>query len=322
MIQCNELRISLDRREPNADIDFVSHAHSDHVAAVKSSKAILASAETIQLIEQTQNITIRNKVDNARFKLIEAGHMLGSRQLCIDDNASSSRTVFTGDFQMERSKTSRPIEIVETDTLIMDSTYAEPSVRFDEKYEVETALQDWTSRMKEQGIVIFSAYALGKAQELISILNDVGIRPVVSKKISNASRVYVQNGISLDYSSAFDSDPEYGSLIRDNFVGITDSRDLAAMKRVLGFAYQRNVYTAMATGFAKIFRFDTDAQFPLSDHADFSQSVDYIEATHAKNVLTYGPSAELFARNLREEGYGAIPFKSSALALNAPNSKR
>ncbi len=314
MIEYNNLRISLDRREPNSDIDFVSHAHTDHLGAVKSSKNILASAQTIQLIEQAQNLVISNRSDNYNLKLIEAGHMLGSRQLCVDDNISGSRVTYTGDFQVVKSRTSSPIDVVDTDTLIIDSTYASSLVKFGEKCDIESEIQDWTMKMLGKGIVIFSAYAMGKAQELISIFNDVGIKPIVSRKISRVSKVYLQNGIRLDYSSAYDSDSDYDALIKDNFVGITESRNLAALRSGLEPVHNKRVYTAVATGFAKIFRFNVDAQFPLSDHADFSQSVEYIEATKAKKILTYGPNASSFAKNLGREGYDSIPFNESALS--------
>lgn len=322
MIDSNNLRISLDRKESGSDIDFISHAHTDHLAAAKSSKMVLASKQTIQLIEHAQSIKIKNSMDSGRFRLIEAGHMLGSRQLSIDDSSSGRRIIYTGDFQTVRSKTSRPIDVIDTDVLIMDSTYENPSIRFDDKYEVETAMQEWTSKRLGEGIVIFSAYAMGKAQELISILNDAGIRPIVSKKISRVSKVYLDNGIRLEYSSAYDPESNYESLVRENFVGITDARDLQTLKACLHMAHRKEVFTAMATGFAKIFRFNTDAQFPLSDHADFGQSVGYIDATGAKEILTYGPNAESFARNLSKDGYNAMPFNNSAFSLDLANSNK
>lgn len=321
MIFHNNIRISLDRKEADSDMDFVSHAHSDHVAAVRRSRSILASAQTIQLIERTQNLSIQNRAeyDNVSLRLVEAGHMLGSRQLCIDDRIGGNRITYTGDFQTVKSKTSNPIEILDTDTLIMDSTYSESFVRFDDKFEVESALQDWTLKRLNDGIVIFSAYAMGKAQELISIFNAAGIKPIVSRKICTVSSVYVKNGIPLGYSSAYEPDSDYSSIVRGNFVGITDSRNLALLKAGLERAHNKKVYTAMATGFAKMFRFNTDAQFALSDHADFHQSVEYIEATKAKKVFTYGHNATSFARNLAKEGYDSEPFSDyrGAICLQA-----
>lgn len=315
MISSNNLRISLDKKESGSDIDFISHAHADHLAAAKSSKTVLASMQTIQLIEQAQNITItQGRNDYEGFRLIEAGHMLGSRQLCIENESSGKRIIYTGDFQTVRSKTSRPIEVLDADILIMDSTYESPLIRFDDKYEVESKIQDWTRRRLEEGIVIFGAYAIGKAQELIAILNDAGMRPVVSRKIGRVSGVYTDNGIPLEYSSAEDCGSGYEDIIRGNFVGITETRDLQTMKAGLGMAHNKKVFTAVATGFAKIFRFNTDAQFPLSDHADFGQSVDYIEATGAKEIIPYGANAEAFTRNLSQRGYNSMSFRSSAFA--------
>ena len=317
MIGPSNLRISLDRRESNADIDFVSHAHTDHVAAVRSSNGVLASNQTIQLIEKSHNVTVRKSTGGQNLRLIEAGHMLGSKQLCTYDEKSGNSVTYTGDFQISKSKTSKPIEVVDTDILIVDSTYADPFMNFSDKNEVESALQDWTLSKLRSGIVIFSAYALGKAQELIAIMNGAGIKPIVSRKISVAAGVYVKNGINLDYCSAYESDAEYNELVRGDFVGITDSRNLSAFKSTLEHAHSKSVYTAVATGFAKVFRFNTDAQFPLSDHADFAQCKEYIDATGAKKVLTYGQNMRSLANNLQKEGYDSMPFEGTSLALQS-----
>ncbi len=315
MIESNNVRISLDRRERESDIDFISHAHTDHLGAARSSKGILASQQTIELIESAYGLAVRNRAScTENMRLLEAGHMLGSRQLSISCEERGARITYTGDFKTSRSRTVRPIEVVDSDMLIMDSTYADSLLRFEDNEEVESALQDWTLGKIKNGIVVFSAYAMGKAQELIAILNEVEIKPLVSRKISRVSRVYNDNGARLDYSSAYDSDESYDSLVHENFVGITDSRGLPSFRAALHAAHNKRVYTAVATGFAKIFRFDTDAQFALSDHADFSQSVDYIEASHSSKVLTYGPNARQFAANLSREGYDAEPFSDSAAA--------
>lgn len=322
MINSNNLRISLDRKEPDSDIDFISHAHTDHLAAARRSKMVLASPQTVQLIEQSQGIKIQNTANNSNFRLIEAGHMLGSKQLCANDDASGKRIVYTGDFQVAKSKTSQPIEVVETDILIMDSTYEDPRIKFDSKYEIATMIQDWTSRKLEEGIVIFGAYAMGKAQELISVLNDAGLKPVVSKKIDKISKVYKSNGVRLDYSTQYDPQNNCEDALRGNFVGITEARGLQSLGVGLQIAHNRRVFTAVATGWAKSFRFDTDAQFPFSDHADFLQSVDYIEATGAKEILTYGSSAEHFAKNLRCLGYNATSFNNSHFSMNCAQGNK
>lgn len=308
MLEYGNIKISLDRREKGSDIDFISHAHSDHIAAAKSSKTVLASVQTIQLIEQVQSLTLQSNNSNQKMRLLEAGHMLGSRQLCLDDNTMGKRIVYTGDFQMANSKTSNPIEIVSADTIIMDSTYGNSLVKFDDKFEVETQMRDWTAKRLREGIVLFSAYAMGKAQELVAIFNEMGVTPVVSEKISKVCGVYRQNGIRLDYCSAYDRQSDYSDIISGDFIGITEKRDMNILKHGMEFAHDKSVFTAVATGFSKIFRFDVDGQFPLSDHADIYQSMDYIEAAGAREILTYGPNAVQFAKNLCQKGYNAAAF--------------
>jgi len=207
---------------------------------------------------------------------------------------------------MQKSRVADKIEIPEVDKLIIDSTYPYPKIRFDERCEIETALQKWTLERAELGCVLFGAYAMGKAQELIAILNEVGVAPVVTKKIAEICSVYNANGYKLNYlPTARRYTEEYGET--GAFVGITEKSVVDEAERLSSSA-RIKVFTGVATGFAKIFRFNTDVQFPLSDHADFIQSVDYINATGAKTVLTYGKGAEPFARSLCLAGFNAKPF--------------
>ncbi|MDE1833009.1 MAG: hypothetical protein KGH58_01165, partial [Candidatus Micrarchaeota archaeon] len=92
------------------------------------------------------------------------------------------------------------------------------------------------------------------------------------------------------------------------FVGITERRDLAEFGAEMSQRRGDRVFTAVATGWSQAFRFDTDVQFGLSDHADFAQCIDYINSSGAKEVLTYGSNASEFAANLSAEGHNARAF--------------
>jgi putative mRNA 3-end processing factor len=313
MLCIGNTNIALDRKESGSDLDFISHAHSDHTAALRASRCVLASSETMQLLGQEGKSYVTLKAgESSTFGLLDSGHMLGAKQLCVDDSTAGKRTVYTGDFKMQESRTTKRIEIASADTVIVDATYPEPWLRFEDRLEIESCLQDWTANKLRHGIVLFSAYAMGKSQELISILNEAGITPVVSRRISAASRVYRNCGVNIAYASAYDEGSDCDSIMKGNFVGITDSRDVRALGHSIGEVHGKRVFTAVATGFAKKFRFDTDAQFALSDHADFKQCVDYIDATGAKSVFTYGHSAAALAENLKKEGYAALPMPTYA----------
>ncbi len=309
MIYLDDYAISLDRRERDSDIDFISHAHSDHTAAAKSSKNVIASHETARLLKAINGVELkmcREQMEGVR--LLDSGHMLGSKQIRIEGDGET--LTYTGDFMVQRSLSCSPIQMLESDTLIMDSTYCSPEISFDNRSEVEASLQKWTSRKLDSGIVLFGVHAAGKAQEIVKALNGAGITPAVSKKVSAINRVYNDSGANLNYVSAYEEGSDYEAVVRGNFVGVVESHRLDDLAAMLSKANGKRVYRAVATGFAKIFRFNTDVQFPLSDHADFSQSVYYIEASNPKRVLTYGSNSEVFAANLSKMGYSAEPFRS------------
>jgi putative mRNA 3-end processing factor len=56
------------------------------------------------------------------------------------------------------------------------------------------------------------------------------------------------------------------------------------------------------------YRMGVDACFPLSDHADYPELIEYVRRTGARRVLTlHGFDAE-FAQDLRLMGYDARPL--------------
>ena len=126
MIQVGETRVSLDRREQVSDFDFISHAHSDHVGAAKSSKSVISSDQTGQLVECAYGVKANRVSLPENMTLLEAGHMLGSKQLYVEDRKTGTRIIYTGDFTTAPSKTAKPIEITGCDHLIIDSTYYGP----------------------------------------------------------------------------------------------------------------------------------------------------------------------------------------------------
>lgn len=309
MITVGDLSVSLDKREAGANLDFVSHAHSDHISSIKSSKSVFASDITIDLIETIHERRVQRSSEVPQnLRLINAGHIFGSKQIVISDENRGEKIAYTGDFNLQESRACEKIEIEEADIVIVDSTYPHPEVQFEDRGETELAIQKWTGSRLAQGIVLFGAYALGKSQEIISILNQDNIVPVVNKKISRISKVYQKNGMKLDYASMHDDRNDRDQLVRGNFVGIVEPYMLDTIAAQLKSVYNKRVFTAVATGFAEMMEFGTDAQFPLSDHADFKQTVDYIDATGAKKVYTRGSAAKELAENLSEKGYGASVY--------------
>ncbi|MEM3227416.1 MAG: hypothetical protein QXK65_00510 [Candidatus Micrarchaeaceae archaeon] len=309
--------ISLDSKAKDSEIDFISHAHTDHTSAAKSSNSMLMSNETGSLLEEIYGIQTKGKIVRhvKNLKLLEAGHILGSKQLVINDEVLGKKIIYSGDFQMEKPVASKPIEIESADTLILDSTYPQYGLKFDEKNEVGEKFVKWVKERLETGIVIINAYAIGKAQELIKMLNEDNIVPVVSNKISKACDVYNRYSFNLKTVSAFAEDTEYESALSRNFVGVTE-KNAKKLAMALHEIYGKRVFTAIATGFSAMYKFDTDAQFTISDHADFYQRLDYINEVSPRDIFTYGKDSEVLANTLKKAGYKAEPYNKRVFSTN------
>ncbi len=305
----NGKNIALDARDRCADTNFVSHAHSDHTSGVSTKKETLASDITYELIKLRTGKSTKRCSAPSGSKLLNAGHILGSKQLFAQSDDGYS-FVYSGDYQVSGSLVAESIEIKNADVLIIDSTYPDKNIVFDEKEEVITAIQHYISAKLDKGVVLFGAYALGKAQELVKIANEAGVAPFVSSKIFTINSVYKKFGVHLDYEIMTDACNEGNtSLPGKNFMGIVDMHTLNDTARMLA-KHDMRVFTAVATGFAKAFSMGTSVRFPLSDHADFKQATDYIDQCSPKVIYTYGSkdNQRIFAENLSSEGYNTHPF--------------
>ncbi|MGC8538344.1 MAG: hypothetical protein ACP5MK_00540, partial [Candidatus Micrarchaeia archaeon] len=126
-------RIALDERGKDAYLNFISHAHEDHLAGLRSGLPATASRETIELIKARKGVSPAIAETGKGFEMLNAGHVLGSRQLYFEDEYSGVSYIYTGDFQMEQSLAAPMIEVKKADVVIIDSTYPDPKISFDDK---------------------------------------------------------------------------------------------------------------------------------------------------------------------------------------------
>jgi putative mRNA 3-end processing factor len=304
--------IALDSRDDEANVNFVSHAHADHISGLRSAKKALASVITKDIVESRSSLSMDLIEEPECVELLNSGHILGSRQLFIQNDLYGYSMLYSGDYQMDEPILAEKLEIKRADVLIIDSTYPYPEVKFENKNEVIDAIQFYARKKTERGHVVFGSYTVGRAQELVKILNDAGMIPAVDEKIAAVNKVYEKHGVRLEYVPL--EQPENSPIAIVGQARLNITRDAIKARSA------KRVYTAVASGWAKIFRFDTDVQFNLSDHADFSQALEYINACSPKIIFTFGPNARLFAKHLAMRGYDARPLgrtsEVNALMLN------
>lgn len=310
--------IALDGRDASSNVNFVSHAHTDHFSGIRNGSALLSSSITKELLEVRGKKGLSLIEEPDCVKLLNSGHIFGSKQLFVNNDLYDYTATYSGDYQMGEPIIGEKIEVRDTNLLILDSTYPYPKIQFDDKEEVITSIQRYALMKMEKGCVIFQAYSLGRAQELTKIFNDVGIDPVVDADIANISKIYEKHGVKLGYRTCELEGRTYEQM--GNFVGIfTNSRSQEIAERLT--CNGKRTFTAVATGLAKMFRFDTNVQFALSDHADFRQAIEYIGMCNPKLIFTLGREAKVFAKNLAMLGHDARPVQDDflvnmAMAMN------
>ncbi len=272
-LPCNDIRIGLDH--PEGDVSFLSHGHSDHTTGLKRKEKLIASQETLDLVKFDAQVT-----SVVGTKTLDAGHILGSKQLFVEHDGASA--VYTGDFSLKPNIFGWKAEIPQCDHLIMEATYGDPTYRFAPLEETCDQIGKWVNSNTTKNIII-GCYELGKAQQVIKILNENKISPIVQEKTEHFCSVYEKYGYPLDRIPIGTDEAE--EQMSHPFVAVVPMhRAKRYFAKRLTDAFERETLCAVTTGWAMHWRFDADAAFPLSDHADFDDLVSFVEQSGAKKV--------------------------------------
>ncbi|HSU56190.1 MAG TPA: ATP-dependent DNA ligase [Candidatus Dormibacteraeota bacterium] len=305
-----ELGLWLDAHEPETGPErvFVSHAHSDHTAAHRE---VILSAPTSRLMQarvpgerlehvlefgETREFTYAGKM--FRIKLVPAGHIFGSAMALLE---YAGRTLlYTGDFKMRRGLSAEPCEPVPADELIMETTYGRPQYLFPPTEQVlKGVVRFCRESLDNDETAVLLGYSLGKSQELLCSLGDAGLPLMLHGTVFRMTQIYEQFGHCFPRYERYES-------------GTARGKVLLCPPNVVNSAMLRNLgrkRTAILTGWAVDpncrFRYQCDAAFPLSDHADFNDLQELVKQVQPKRVYTLHGFAAEFADTLRRQGIDA-----------------
>jgi DNA ligase 1 len=283
---------------------FVSHAHSDHIGnhqevILSETTALLMAARLPgRRIEHRLPFDTELKFRNAGIRLLPAGHILGSAQIYIQTEQES--VLYTGDLKLQHGKSAEPAEWRHADTLIMETTYGLPKYRFPPTDEVIAELIKFCVESLEDGKVpILFGYSLGKAQEILFALHGSGLRIQLHPSVFRMTKLYEALRKPLPEFHLYDFANVDGSVVICP-PGVNQTRLVQRIK---------NRRTAILTGWAlqsgAIHRYQCDAAFPLSDHADYPDLIRYVDLVRPAKVLTVHGFAREFAEDLRHRGIEA-----------------
>ena len=304
------LGLWLDPHEPKSGPErvFVSHAHSDHIGRHRE---IILSRPTSKLMHarlsgdwQEHALEFGRSVDfngpETPFKitLLPAGHIFGSAMSLIEVGHES--LLYTGDFKLRPGLSAERCEPRHADILIMETTYGRPVYQFPPTAAVMQGITRFCREaLDNEETPVLLGYSLGKSQELLCGLAEAGLPIVLHGAVHKLTKIYEQFGQCFPPHERYESSSARGKVL----ISPPNAAN-AALLRSLG-----PTRVAVLTGWAVDpncrFRYQAHAAFPLSDHADFPDLVEFVRRVQPQQVYTLHGFAADFAQSLRTLGYAA-----------------
>lgn len=292
---CTYGNFYLDPKEPVVDA-VISHAHGDH--AVGGNQNVYCTNATAVFMKHrykkfaAANFHLKDyslifELNGVKISFYPAGHILGSALVLME--YKGVKYLYTGDYKLEEDETCEPIEFVKADVLITETTFADPETQHPDAVEEIKKLNGTTTN------IMLGAYALGKSQRLITMINKhcSQKRILVHHSILPFVKIYEQLGISMGAYEVYDR-----KVMKNN------QSDLIYLVPPMVFhSYFKavNVIRVFASGWKNLQQ-QNEIQLYISDHVDWLAILETIRKVEPKEVwTTHGSGTHLqnyFKNNL------------------------
>ena len=293
----------------------VTHGHSDHL--VSKAHMTQPTPEVLKLRHgrshgQVAPMGEQFRINDFEVTLHPAGHCLGSVMVEVND------LLYTGDFNPTGSVTAGKAEPRDCDILIMESTYGRPDRNLPPRQEVIQDLWAWFEAVLHSHPAIVGAYSLGKAQEVVALANALGAPVAVAESVARICDIYVRHGVPLEYQHLGDISEK--ELQDPRVIVVPNSKAMGKkISPLIKRIRDKGARTAFVSGWCSFYSYASqgvEAQFPLSDHADFQALIDFAEACHPQRIFTVHGATKELARELESaHGIPSQPLGSSPQAL-------
>jgi putative mRNA 3-end processing factor len=270
---------------------IVTHGHADHargghgeVWATPGTLAIMAARYGPQ---NGHPVGYGESVQLGPIEVgfVPAGHVLGSAQVVLDH--AGERIVVSGDYKRRPDPTCEPFQPVPCDVFVTEATFGLPVFRHPETSdEIDKLLV--ALRTEPERCVLVGAYALGKAQRVITELRAMGFDdPIyIHGALQALCDLYAQHGVALG-----ELRPATGLPKKE-----LEGRIILCPPGALNDRWSRRLpdpITAMASGWMRVRQRarQRNVELPLilSDHADWDELTRTIEELAPREVwVTHG----------------------------------
>ncbi len=301
---------------------LITHGHADHARpghgrylATHLALPVMRHRLGDQVMEGIAYGETR-QIGGATVSFHPAGHVPGSAQIRVE--VAGEVWVASGDYKIEADGLSDPFEPVRCHHFITESTFGLPVFRWAPQAQVADDLNAWWRSCQAAGkTAILGAYALGKAQRLMRML-DADQGPILTHGAVEATNAVMRaQGIALP-----DTVPVTAETDRKAHPGAM----VIAPPSALGSAWARKFgphESGFASGWMQLRgvrrRRSGDRGFVVSDHADWGGLLEAIKLTGAENIYVTHGYTDIFTRYLNENDWSAqvVPTEFEGETLDA-----
>ncbi|WP_378947443.1 ligase-associated DNA damage response exonuclease [Paracoccus sp. R86501] len=183
---------------------LITHGHGDHARAGHG--AVMATRQTLEIMairygadftESRQIADGQIRVGDTTVSFHPAGHILGSAQIAVQPD-KGPKIVVSGDYCRRPNPVCAPYEPVPCDIFVTEATFGLPVFRHPDPLQEMARLRASMAEFPERQHLI-GAYALGKAQRVISLARQAGIDgPIaIHGALQRLCDYHVEQGIDL-----------------------------------------------------------------------------------------------------------------------------
>ena len=304
-----------DASSPAGDVNVLTHAHGDHLFRGSPGPVVCSRATADITRCRRPNATVERASD-PRVELVNAGHVAGSSAAVITD-PDGTRYCYTGDVSTRDRLYLDGFRPPDVDVLVVEATYGRPEYVLPPQADVEREIRDWLAETMDHPVLLFG-YSLGRAQKLQVLAEAAGRdRVFVTEPVAT-----VNAAMEPHVDATFDA----ATLRPDDGVADLGPGDTLVLPRGRGtrdlverLREESDAITAGFSGWAVDesyrYRGGYDATFPLSDHCDFGELCELVEAADPERVYTTHGFTDDLADELTARGYDAVALRKGQATL-------